>query len=161
RDRLIGLAVLPTNEPQAAIAELERSAKLGLRGAMFEFTGANPEVYDRAWDPLWSVAEESGMAISFHIMSPGIDLKRASRPIWMRPTVAALSCMSLHTILAQLLMSGIPVRHPKIKLVMAESSLGWVPFVLERLEFEQHNYGYLNVNGEFPKEPASELFRRN
>jgi predicted TIM-barrel fold metal-dependent hydrolase len=158
RDRLIGLAVLPTHEPQAAIRELERAAKLGLRGAMFEFVGATVPVYDRAWDPLWAAAEESGTAISFHIMTQGrANIPRSER--WALPARAAISCMMLNDILAQLLFSGVTVRHPRLKLVLAESSLGWIPFVLERLEFEQHNYRHLG--DALPKEPAGQLFRRN
>jgi predicted TIM-barrel fold metal-dependent hydrolase len=158
RDRLIGLAVLPTHDPQAAIRELERTAKLGLRGAMFEFTGATLGVHDHAWDPLWSIAEETGTAISFHIMTRSRTAADQALK-WKLPARAAIGCMMLNEILADLIMSGVPVRHPKIKLVMAESSLGWIPFVLERLEFEQHTYKHLG--DALPREPAGELFRRN
>lgn len=159
RNRLIGLAVLPTHDPAACLAELERSAKLGLRGAMFEFTGATTPVWDPAWDPLWSAAEETGTAISFHIMTPGKKHKIGSMPKWFIPATASIACLMLKDIFVELVMSGVTERHPKLKLVMAESSLGWVPFLLERMEFEQHNYRHLA--DALPKRPAGEIFRSN
>lgn len=160
RNRLIGLAVLPTHDPQAAIRELERGTRLGLRGAMFEFTGAASPVHDPIWDPLWSAAEESGTTISFHIMTgKPLSAVELTSSRWMLPARAAISCMMLNQVLVDLLFSGVTVRHPRLKLVLAESSLGWIPFVLERLEFEQHNYRHLG--DALPREPAGELFRRN
>ncbi|HXC40520.1 MAG TPA: amidohydrolase family protein [Burkholderiales bacterium] len=159
RNRLIGLAVLPTHDPQAAMSELDRTTKLGLRGAMFEFTGATTPVYDKAWDPLWAAAAESGTAISFHIMTKrsltALNLKDYP---WLLPAQAAVACLMLNEIMSQLIYSGITLRHPKLKLVLAESSLGWLPFVLERLEFEQHNYKHVQS---LPKVPAGEIFRRS
>lgn len=115
--------------------------------------------WDAAWDPLWSAAEETGTALSFHIMTPGKKPKIGSMPAWYIPAYASIACLMLKDVFTELLMSGVAVRHPKIKLVMAESSLGWIPFVLERMEFEQHNYRYLG--DALPKERAGELFRRN
>ena len=64
-DRLCVLPVLPTHAPDAAVAELERAAKLGHRGAIispFEFRCSDP-----AWDRLWSAAEAAQLPVSFHI----------------------------------------------------------------------------------------------
>jgi predicted TIM-barrel fold metal-dependent hydrolase len=159
RDRLIGLAVLPTHDPQAAIRELERVSRLGLRGAMFECTGATLPVYDPAWDPLWAIAAERSIPISFHIMfrkSQADDMKTYK---WLMPARAAISCMMLKDIFVELMYCGITARHPKLKLVMAESSLGWLPFVLERLEYERKNYSHMA--DALPKEDVHEIFRRN
>jgi len=160
RERLIGLAVLPTHNPEAAIAELQRSTKLGLRGAMFEFTGVSVPVYDRAWDPLWAVAAEAGTAISFHIMlTKGASAEEIRQTPFLLPAQAAISCMSMNQLMAHLIYSGITLRHPKVKFVLAESSLGWIPFVIERLEFEQRIYKHLG--DALPQLPAGEIFRRN
>src|SRR5262249_46882048 len=64
-DRLCVLPVLPTHAPEAAVAELERVARLGHRGAIispFEFRCSDPD-----WDPLWSAAEAAALPVSFHI----------------------------------------------------------------------------------------------
>ncbi len=147
--------MLPTHDPKAAVKELERTAKLGLRGAMFEFTGAAPEASDRAWDPLWAIAEESGTAISFHIMGEPSD--PAAAP-WVGPANASIACMMLNRLLAHLVFSGVAERYPRLKLVLAESSLGWLPFVIERMEFEQENYKH---RPNMPREKAGDVFRRN
>lgn len=163
RDRLIGLAVLPTHDPQAALREMQRCAKLGMRGAMFEFTGTTLPISHADWNPLWAAAAETGTAISFHIMTGGRPptalTQKPDSPPWIRPARAAIGCMMLNEVFAELMFCGIAERHPMLKLVLAESSLGWIPFVLERLEFQQHNYRHLG--DALPRTPAKELFRRN
>ena len=75
RDRLCVLPVLPTHSPAAAVAELERVAALGHRGAIispFEFRVGDPE-----WELLWAAAEETGLPISFHIGSGTSSVKVA------------------------------------------------------------------------------------
>ena len=64
-ERLCVLPVLPTHAPEAAVAELERIAKIGHRGAIispFEFRCS-----DKEWERLWSAAEAAGLPMSFHI----------------------------------------------------------------------------------------------
>src|SRR5438270_5799522 len=64
-DRLCVLAFLPGHSPEAAVAELERVAALGHRGAII---GAfDVDLGDQAWDRLWAAAEQTGLPISFHI----------------------------------------------------------------------------------------------
>ena len=64
-DRLCALPFLPSHSPEAAVAELERVAGLGHRGAIidvFDFDAGDP-----AWDRLWAAAEQTGLPLSFHI----------------------------------------------------------------------------------------------
>jgi predicted TIM-barrel fold metal-dependent hydrolase len=164
-ERLIGLGVLPSHDPEAAVAELHRTADLGLRGAQFDVFGATLPIHDRAWAPLWSAAEETGTAISVHIGS-GAGLPPRGEPRlpaphggWQLPASAAITCMSLNRVLAEVTMSGLLDRHPRLKFVLGESSIGWIPFVLERLDFECDNYR--DHTSELPNTKPSEQFRRN
>ena len=61
--------------------------------------------------------------------------------------------------LMDIAMSGILPRNPKLRLASVESGIGWIPFVLERLDFEHHNYG--EHISDLPKTRPSEQFRRN
>src|SRR5262245_6188578 len=63
-DRLCVLPILPVVDAEAAAAELERIARLGHRGAMFQVFRARPPIWESAWDRLWSVAEEIDRPIS-------------------------------------------------------------------------------------------------
>ena len=148
-----------------AIAELARAIELGLRGAMFDVFGATLPIYDPAWDPLWAAAEDSGTVISVHIGSGGPLPPRGVPALpsvhrgWQLPASAAISCMSLNKVLADVTMSGMLERHPRLKFVLGESSIGWIPFVLERLDFECDNYK--DHTSDLPATKPSEQFRRN
>ena len=40
--------------------------------------------------------------------------------------------LQLDEILSSVILSGVPERHPKLKLVLGESGIGWLPYILER-----------------------------
>jgi predicted TIM-barrel fold metal-dependent hydrolase len=165
-DRLIGLAVLPSHDTGHALAELQRTIDLGLRGAQFDVFGTTVPIHDRAWDPLWAAAAESETPISVHISTGGSLPPRGAPAMparldgsWQLPAGAAIACMSLARVLADVTMSGLFDRHPNLQFVLGESSIGWIPFVLERLDFECENYrGHVN---DLPATKPSEQFRRN
>ena len=48
--------------------------------------------------------------------------------------------MQLDEILAGMIFSGILERHPAVNVVLGESGLGWIPYVLERMDHEYHKY---------------------
>ncbi len=166
-NRLVGLAVLPSHDAEAAVHELERVTRLGLRGAIFDVFDASMPISDPAWDPLWSAAAESGVAISVHIgfgahqpmrsgtKDTGLGLGRT----WRLPVAAATGCLSLARVLAEVIFSGVLERHPTLRFVLGESSIGWIPFALERLDFEYENYR--EHLGDLPTLWPSEQFRRN
>jgi predicted TIM-barrel fold metal-dependent hydrolase len=136
-DRLCVLPVLPTHAPEAAVAELRRVAKLGHRGAIlspFEFRCS-----DSAWEPLWRAAEETSMPISFHI-GRGTSQVTVVPASWELAAFATVGPLQLDEPLAMMVFSGALERHPDLRLVLAESGIGWLPYFVRRmdLEFEKH-----------------------
>ena len=68
--RLLGLAMIATNDMDAAVAELERTRAAGLRGAII--WTAPPEgdsFFDPEYEPLWAAAAALAMPISLHILA--------------------------------------------------------------------------------------------
>jgi predicted TIM-barrel fold metal-dependent hydrolase len=154
-DRLAVLPVLPTHDPDAAAAELERVADLGHRGAMiycFEFNPGDPD-----WDRLWSVAADTGLPISFHIgQGPG-----SIRPLpgsWEGVAFGALVPMSLAEPFSAMIFSGALERHPGCTLVLAEAGLGWVPYFVHRMDGRMTKRGF--SSDYHLKEMPSDIFRR-
>ena len=49
-----------------------------------------------------------------------------------------ITCVAaqLDEVLAALVLSGVLERHPKFKAVLGESSLGWIPYILEKMDQE-------------------------
>ena len=58
-------AMIPTWNVDAAIAEVQRIASLGLASAMLPLVGT-PEYNHRQWKPLWRAIEEIGMPVVMH-----------------------------------------------------------------------------------------------
>ena len=128
------LAFLPGHSPEAAAAELERSAALGHRGAIIGVFDI--DVGDPAWDRLWAAAEETGLPISFHIKG-GTSSKLSYRVgKWQSAAFATLLPLQLDEPLATMVFCGALERHPGLKLVLAESGIGWLPYFLARMDDE-------------------------
>ncbi|HLX38823.1 MAG TPA: amidohydrolase family protein, partial [Candidatus Binataceae bacterium] len=62
--------------------------------------------------------------------------------------------------LNDLLMSGVLVRHPKIKFVSVESGIGWIPFALEAMDYQFMGNSVREENPDYKMLP-SEYFARN
>src|SRR5262249_18323291 len=68
--RFAGIALLPLDRVEDGVRELERVARLGLRGAMIWGEPPADRPYDSPdWQPLWAAAEEHGLPLSLHILT--------------------------------------------------------------------------------------------
>jgi predicted TIM-barrel fold metal-dependent hydrolase len=66
--------------------------------------------------------------------------------------------------LVDLLFSGVLTRFPNVKICLAESQLGWIPYVLARADFvwnEMHGEGFADIDKSTMLEPPSFYFKRN
>ncbi|MGT2425589.1 amidohydrolase family protein [Amnibacterium kyonggiense] len=77
-DRFQGFAALPTSDPAAAAAELERAVgRLGFPGALINGRTGGTSMEDRAFDDLYGVAERLGAVISLHPQVPAAPVRQA------------------------------------------------------------------------------------
>jgi predicted TIM-barrel fold metal-dependent hydrolase len=155
-DRLCVLAFLPGHSPEAAAAELERAATLGHRGAIidvFAIDAGHP-----SWDRLWAAAEATGLPISFHLKDGTWSNLSYQIGKWQSAAFASVLPLQLDEPLATMIFSGALERHPGLKLVLAESGIGWLPYFLTRMDLEWHKLGdKLDYS---PSIAPSGLFRR-
>jgi len=167
-DRLIGVAMLPPH-PEAAFEELQRLARMGVcRQANLQIAVAEPRLEDPRWEPLFDLLEQSGIVLSFHVTvfpkagdafdkykgSPGATFLHAKMFIeqFLDPFV-------------DLFAWGILERHPRLKIVIAESGVGWVPWVVEELDYRHWRLWeckeFWDDKGGIPhKMKPSEVFKR-
>lgn len=154
--RLCVLPVLPTHSPAAAVAELERVAALGHRGAIispFEF-----RVSDGEWDRLWAAAAATGVPISFHI-GHGTSAVRIAYLSWEMAAFAAVAPMQLDEPLAMMIFSGALERHPAMRLVLAECGIGWVPYFVGRMDQAAEKHVPKATDYQLREKPST-IFRR-
>jgi len=173
-DRLIGVPQLSMDDPEAARDELERLAKRGgLRHVNILASRANPPVYDSAWEPFWSLAEEVNVPIGFHLAvlvkktrldeanrgAANLVVTTASRYAQEPPGMQLLEPMT------GLIFTGVLDRHPRLRIVMAEAGLAWVPSMIQGLDiWYQRTRDGRRLTGDgpiaLPKLLPSEYFHR-
>jgi predicted TIM-barrel fold metal-dependent hydrolase len=135
--RLIPLCLIPLWDPGLAAAEVRRNAARGCRAMVFTELPANlglPSLHDadRHWDPLLDACNETGTVVCMHIGS-GSKLPTTSEdaPAAMGP---ALTSLNAYMAVTDWLLSGALARFPQLKIAFAESQIGWMPFLMERLD---------------------------
>lgn len=167
--RLLPIISTPFWDVAAAVAEVRRCAAMGHRGILF--TGepqsfGQPLIGDPYWNPLWEAAVELGLPISFHIGSGNMEsgLNRDKMKVYGR--MAAFTEISVAYFmrngvqLADLLLSGVLARYPTIKFVSVESGIGWIPFLLEALDYQFIGNRVAEERPDLDRLP-SEYFARN
>jgi predicted TIM-barrel fold metal-dependent hydrolase len=155
-DRLAVLAMLPAHTPEAAAEELRRVAAMGQRGAQLNFFEPDEPPFVDAWDHFWATAGEIGMPIHFHLSGGMHSLAFVD---WQRPAAVAVSPMQLDEALVGMCFSGVFARHPDVRVVLGEAGLGWLPYILDRMDHEFHKYR--DATADRIDSPPSDYFRRH
>jgi predicted TIM-barrel fold metal-dependent hydrolase len=158
-DRLILLPDLPSYDPLVARDELVRCAKLGHKGAIVSDTvGRGAPIFEDEWAPFWDAAQEAGLPIHVHLAG-GMHSLKMKLGSWRMPAAVAVVPMQLDETLSGMIFSGILEKRPRVKFVMGEAGLGWIPYVVERLDHEIHKYGAKITDYKLSMLP-SEIFAR-
>ena len=159
-DRFIPLAMLPVWDVEACVKEIYRVAAKGTRTITFPENPAQlglPSYHTDHWDPLFSAMEETQLPLSLHFGSsslvPGFA---ADAPLAVSISLYATNLMWTTS---DLLFSGVLQRHPKLKILLAEGGVGWIPYIVERCDYtwEWHRW-YQDID---KKTPPSELFKKH
>lgn len=166
-DRFVALAVLPFWDLDASVAELRRCHGLGHRGILWAATLEKhgfPDFSDPHWDPLYAEAQELEMSINFHVGvgNTAEEIEQAmNRESYDPAANAARSSMSFISnvrTIGLLLTSGVCDRFPRLDFVSVESGFGYVPFLLDSLDWQWVN---ANARQRYPDRLLpSEYFRR-
>jgi uncharacterized protein len=140
-DRLIPVALIDIADVDWAIAEMTRMRAAGSRAFQVR---ADP-VSDKKsfthpdFEPLWSAAEDLGMAVIFHIGGGRSEVKHGWYFNGGDPSHYAI----LHLIngqvvpqiaLSAMIIDGVLERHPRLTVIVEELGIGWVPNLMSMLD---------------------------
>ncbi len=91
-----------------------------------------PELYSRTYDPIWAACAELGVPVNHHAgsASPPLGDEPAARAVFMVETT-----WFSHRALWHLVLGGAFRRHPGLRLVLTEQGSGWIPGVLDMLDY--------------------------
>jgi predicted TIM-barrel fold metal-dependent hydrolase len=139
-DRFIGLACLPYGDIDAAVQEIYRVAKLGLRGMELSCSWDMEPMWHPTWEPLWKTVNEVNLPLHFHTfpaLPPSVleNQKGLTRRAAFFTVVSAFQ-MNLVNILAAVIGAAVLERYPNVRIAFGESGIGWVPYALDRMDFE-------------------------
>jgi predicted TIM-barrel fold metal-dependent hydrolase len=171
--RLFPMALLPWWDVKAAVRETERCADMGLRGINInsdphfhadENGNKIPDLGSGHWDPLWEVCVDRKLPVNFHIgaSETAIDwMGQQGWPSLSRDLRAGISGAMIFfnngKVVSNLIYSGALDRFPQLKFVSVESGVGWVPFLMEALDYQLQE---IAETRRFNLKP-SEYFARN
>jgi predicted TIM-barrel fold metal-dependent hydrolase len=139
-ERYAGLACIPSHDIDAAVAEVKRVAARGvLRGLDIANRPNMTALWDPWWNPLWEVAAEVRLPVHLHTIGGNIPNFAKLEPKVGRAafaTVISSFQMYMGQPLMAIIFSGVLERHPRLKLVIGESGIGWIPYLLDHMDLE-------------------------
>jgi predicted TIM-barrel fold metal-dependent hydrolase len=168
-NRLLPMPLMPSYSVEECVREAQRVHALGLRGVNMtsdpQDLGA-PDLANRAWDPFWEVCADLELPVHFHIGASVTAMTFYGQYPWesQKPSTklaigGTMLFIGNSRVVTNLILSGIFDRHPKLKTVSVESGIGWIPFILEALDYEMNENAKADLAA-LNKKP-SEYFRSN
>ncbi|KOG90733.1 amidohydrolase [Streptomyces varsoviensis] len=134
--RRAGVAQILLNDVEEAVREVHWAKAAGLTGGIL-LPGTPPgsglpELHSRTYDPLWAACAELDIPVNHHAGS-------ASPPLGDEPSARAVFMVETtwfsHRALWHLIFGGAFHRHPGLRLVLTEQGSGWIPGVLDMLDY--------------------------
>ena len=153
-ERLLGVAIIPLDEPALAIAELDAAIAAGLKAVWVPHrppAERSPGHLD--FDPFWARLAESGTPFLLHVGGAPLQQARAwmnngKGPVkdWMgggenlRSKDIAILHQGPETFISMMLIDGVFERFPTLRGASVELGAGWVPSLLTRLDWVAKNW---------------------
>lgn len=145
--RLIGIPCISTYNIDHAIAEMARCKEMGLNGAqIWHVPPDGLEFSTDHYERLWSASVDMDMPINLHILT-GFSYTRAGARKGGIEHYRGSVELKLHDairILFDFIFYGILDRHPKMKLVLVEFEIGWIPWLLQQWDFYTNRFREVN-----------------
>jgi uncharacterized protein len=167
--RFFPVAMLSPVDPEAAKEEITRVAKLGFREANFLVNDVTIDMYLKSWDVFWDAAEETNIVVSYHVGGSVQSGTVRAAADTLKPDQRQMTfdmglgngATSFFNPFVNLFNFGTLERHPKLKFCLAESAIGWIPFVVQEMDYRYRRQFERKKVTEIPlKVMPSEIFKR-
>jgi predicted TIM-barrel fold metal-dependent hydrolase len=143
RRRLIGVPLISVYDIKGAVKEMHRCHDKGMRGALIWQVPdpALPFTNTEHYDPFIAACAEADVPVICHILTGHSYIKNGHKrgAEGIRESTNMKTNDSANT-LFDFIFYGYFDRHPNLKLLLAESEIGWMPFLLQQWDyyFERH-----------------------
>ncbi|HTP76351.1 MAG TPA: amidohydrolase family protein [Rhizomicrobium sp.] len=171
-DRLMGVAIIPLDDPDYALAELDFVARSKLKAVWVPHRPCGDKSPGHvAFEPFWARLAEAGLPFLLHVGGSPLQLAKAwannGRPAtkdWLgggenvRTKDAAVLHQGPETFISMMVIEGVFERHPKLRGASVELGAGWVPSLLTRLDWVAKHWGRTDATmAAFKRTPAEQL----
>ena len=171
-DRLMGVAIVPLDDPQHAIAELELVLKSNLKAVWVPHRPCGDKSPGHVeLEPFWARLAEAGVPFLLHVGGSPLQLAkawgnngRAATKDWLgggenlRTKDVAVLHQGPETFLSMMMIEGIFERFPKLRGASVELGAGWVPEMLRRLDWVAKTWGRTDKTlASFKRTPTQQL----
>ncbi len=157
---LVGVVLAPHHDPPAAAAEIRRYAShRNIVGIYLPTSCVEPLYGNRRYDPVYEAAQETGLPVMLHSVT-------ALHPVFPFNLQGFDTVFAAHVVahpfslisnLVSMIETGVPARFPDLKIVFTEGGVGWVPWIMLRLDKE---YGERRRDVPFLTERPSAYIRK-
>jgi predicted TIM-barrel fold metal-dependent hydrolase len=148
-NRIFPMILVPWWDVKEAVAEIKRCYKMGMKGINTNSDPHSvpglPDLSDPYWYPMWETCTELDLPVNFHIAASDISSSWFGSGAWPAITKdrsqqlaygANMMFMTNIRVLINVIMSRFLEHFPTLKIVSVESGVGWIPTVLESLEYQ-------------------------
>jgi predicted TIM-barrel fold metal-dependent hydrolase len=145
--RFHGMALIPMQEPEAAVVELRRAVEeLGFVGAMLPSTGLKDHLGAKEYWPVYAEADRLGCALGVHGGAHGgLGFEHMNN---YTPVGALGHPFGLLINFAGVLFNGVLDRYPNVRWGFMEGGVAWLLLALERFERAHETHIQYNPRGE-------------
>ena len=135
-ERIVPMGITYLADADLGADEIRRNAARGFTAVSLPEQPQNvgmPSIHSGWWEPIIQACVDTDTVICLHIGSSGQLLPRDLAG----PAAVGATMFQVQSYVAcsEWLWSGIPVRHPTLKISMSEGGIGWVPMLMDRLDF--------------------------
>lgn len=143
-DNMVGNLVVAAQDPHRSAEEIDRIAdEDDIVGVQMLGTALVPPAGHSSYEPIYEAAENNNLPISMHTSGAGMKPfpeqsfwaeTYAEDHVTQHPFAHMVSATSL-------LFHGIPERFPDLTFVFQEAGVGYVPYLIRRLDTAYHEFG--------------------
>lgn len=147
-------ATMALDDVSVAVAEAERCIKRGFETLWLPASMPWQPYFLDVYEPLWSLAEEAGVPLNFHVFSGNLNMganfampgqlsperyEKARKLYEQESNIERHSNMVMGVAagmspILELTSSGVLERHPDLRFVVTEADCGWLAWVLEFMD---------------------------
>ena len=159
--RFIPCAIPAVWDPEVMAAEIRRVAKKGCHALTFSENPSKlgwPSVHSDHWDPVWRACSEESVVVCMHIGSSSqLTITSPDAPM---DVMITLQPMNIVQAAADLVWSPTLRKFPDLKFALSEGGIGWIPYFLERIDYNYDRH-HAWTGQDFGSKLPSEVFNEH